>query len=153
MKAALSSGDDAALSADCASGNADLDYRVVHMPASPHLLLVDDAALNQELLAGYLSEFDCTIEFASNGREALVAAGRRKPSLIVLDVMMPGLNGYEVCRSLKAQQATGDVPVLLLSALCDEDHLRRANEAGADDVVAKPIDMHEFLTRVRNLLS
>jgi two-component system, OmpR family, phosphate regulon response regulator PhoB len=119
---------------------------------SPHVLLVDDAALNQELLSAYLSDFDCTIELACNGTEAMVAVERRKPSLIVLDVMMPGINGYEICRQIKTKVSTSDVPVLLLSALCDEDHQRRARDAGADDVAAKPVDQHEFLTRVRNLL-
>jgi CheY-like chemotaxis protein len=119
---------------------------------SPHILLVDDADLNLELISGYLQGFDLELETASNGTEAFEAIDRRQPDLVLLDVMMPGLDGFEICRRLKKQESTREVPVVLLTALDDESYRKRAEEAGADQFMAKPIHRDQLLATMRTLL-
>jgi CheY-like chemotaxis protein len=122
------------------------------MSDRPSILVVDDAPLNQELISAYLSHLDCDVELASNGTEAMAAVERSKPVLVLLDVMMPGMNGYEICQQLKSRDDTRDVPVLLLTALSDADHRARGAAAGADDFIVKPVSREELVERVLNAI-
>jgi len=117
----------------------------------PKILIVDDEPFNVELLEGYLSE-DFDILKAYNGTEALLIAGTNPPDLIILDIMMPGLNGYEVCRRIKADGKTISIPIVIVTALNEKETKIKAIEAGADDFLNKPIDIIELTARVISLL-
>jgi DNA-binding response OmpR family regulator len=119
----------------------------------PLILVADDdedilALLEVRLeLAGY------DVVTARNGAEALRKAQEQLPDLAVLDVMMPGLNGYEVTRELRRLEATSKLPVILLTALAQESDVARGLAAGADDYVKKPFDARDLRTRVQRLLA
>jgi DNA-binding response OmpR family regulator len=121
------------------------------MNQSCTILIVDDEPLGQETLAALLSPLGCRLLFAAHGGEALRLAIDTLPDLILLDVMMPGLDGFEVCRRLRAHAALADVPIILLTALDDRDSRLRGIEAGADDFVSKPFDRVELRARVRTI--
>jgi len=115
------------------------------------LLLVDDTPDNLDILvAGLKDEYRLSV--AIDGERALQAAARAAPDLVLLDIMMPGLDGYEVCRRLRALPGTADVPIIFLSALEDVQHKARGFEAGANDYLTKPFDLREVRMRVRALL-
>jgi sigma-B regulation protein RsbU (phosphoserine phosphatase) len=115
------------------------------------LLLVDDTKANLDILvAGLKGEYQLSL--ALNGETALKLAARALPDLILLDVMMPGLDGYEVCRRLRQMPETAEVPIIFLSALDEAQNKARGFEAGANDYVTKPFDMLEVKARVRSLL-
>jgi len=115
------------------------------------LLLVDDTPVNLDILVeGLKGEYRLSV--AIDGERALQAAARNPPDLVLLDIMMPGLDGYEVCRRLRAQPDTADVPIIFLSSLEDVQHKARGFEAGANDYLTKPFDLREVQMRVRALL-
>jgi sigma-B regulation protein RsbU (phosphoserine phosphatase) len=115
------------------------------------LLLVDDARANLDILVeGLKGEFKLSL--ALDGETALQAAARQAPDLVLLDIMMPGLDGYEVCRRLRALPDTAEVPIIFLSSLEDVQHKARGFEAGANDYLTKPFDLQEVRMRVRALL-
>jgi sigma-B regulation protein RsbU (phosphoserine phosphatase) len=115
------------------------------------LLLVDDARANLDILVeGLKGEY--RLSLALDGETALQAATRQAPDLVLLDIMMPGLDGYEVCRRLRAQPDTAEVPIIFLSSLEDVQHKARGFEAGANDYLTKPFDLQEVRMRVRALL-
>ena len=116
----------------------------------PKLLLVDDVRANLLLLAKALQEYDCRL--ATDGASALERAFADPPDLILLDVLMPGLDGYEVCRRLKADPRTMDIPVIFLTNLSDEKDEKVGLEAGAIDYIAKPFRLPIVKARVRNHL-
>ena len=118
----------------------------------PQILVVDDLAQNRELLQAHLETAGYRVLLAGTGQEALAAVVSGRPDLILLDVMMPGLDGYEVCRRLKTDQATAFIPIVMLTALQEVEDRIRGNEAGADDFLSKPFNPLELLTRVRSLL-
>jgi CheY-like chemotaxis protein len=115
------------------------------------VLIVDDEPLGQETLTALLNPLGCQLVFASNGGEALRQAAAALPDLILLDVMMPGIDGYEVCRRLRAHPLLAEVPVIMITALDDRDSRLRGIEAGADDFVSKPFDRVELRSRVRTI--
>ena len=117
----------------------------------PVVLAVDDNPLNLELLVTYLQDADCHVVVAASGKEALEMAANVLPDLVLLDVMMPGMDGYETCQLLKANPATRLVPVVLVTALERVEDRVRGLEAGANDFMSKPIDRVELLARVRSL--
>jgi putative two-component system response regulator len=127
------------------------DYGTVK-PKDRTVLIVDDEEKNLRLLEAYLAPEGYATLNASNGDEALDAARRARPDLIVLDAMMPRLNGFDVCRRLKQEQATRLIPVVLVTALNGKEDRLRAIEAGADDFLSKPVSKVELLTRIRALL-
>lgn len=116
------------------------------------ILVVDDVPTNLKLLADLLAVKGYAVVTATGGREALIKVGSEHPDLVLLDVMMPDMNGYEVCRSLRANPATAMLPVVMVTALDAGDERVKGLEAGADDFLSKPINQPELFARVRSLL-
>ncbi len=119
-----------------------------------HLLIVDDQPFNLSLLEREFGRSGCDYRLttASSALDALASAASDPPDLIVLDVMMPEMDGFEVCRRLKSDPATAEIPVILLTALSDVRSRVKGIEAGADDFISKPFNREELLARVRSLL-
>ena len=118
----------------------------------PLILVVDDHPLNVELMEGFLSEIECRVATATDGMEALEMISREAPDLVLLDVMMPGLNGFEVCRRIKALPGGRLLPVVLVTALGQTSDRVSGLEAGADDFIIKPVERLELIARVRSIL-
>ena len=116
------------------------------------VLVVDDNPQNLELLQAYLEELQCKVVSAEDGVKALECVAKEHPDLILLDIMMPRMSGFEVCRKLKAETATADIPVVMVTALNELGDIERAVAAGTDDFLSKPINKLEMLTRVKSLL-
>lgn len=112
-------------------------------------LLVDDTPANLDVLRKTLEPEGYEISIASSGEAALKIAPRFLPDLILLDVMMPGMNGYETCRRLKENEATRDIPVIFITAQNDKEDIVKAFRAGGADYIAKPILHEEVCARVR----
>jgi len=120
--------------------------------ARPRVLIVDDDPRNLKLIGALLLPLNCTVISAANGEDALSMTHKVDVNLILLDVMMPGMNGYEVCRRLKQSEATRLIPIVMLTALDDMDSKIKGIEAGADDFITKPPNKVELLARVKSLL-
>jgi len=116
------------------------------------VLAVDDNEQNLQLLEEYLWSWGYDVVLARDGREAVELYPRHNPSIIVLDVMMPNMDGYEACRLIKASPAGRTIPILMLTALTGTEDKIRALEAGADDFLNKPINRDELRTRIRSLI-
>ena len=123
------------------------------MPAHrSKILVVDDTEPNLRLLRALLTGAGYEVVTASCGMEGVEATGRENPDLILLDIMMPDITGFEVCQRLRAAQHTRETPIVFLTALHEmEDHMR-AVDVGGDDVLTKPINKLELLLRVKSLL-
>ena len=119
---------------------------------SARILVVDDNAQNLELMQAYLEGLGCTLDTAEDGVQAMDRIAQTVPDLVLLDVMMPRMSGFEVCRKIKADPATRDVVVIMVTALNEVADFERAVECGTNDFIAKPVNKHELLTRVRSLL-
>lgn len=117
------------------------------------VLIADDDAQGLELLEAYLSETDYEIETATDGEQTLRKVGQWHPDLILLDIMMPKISGFEVCKRLRADPAAADTVVLMVTALDQQIDSDRAVEAGANDFLTKPINKTELLLRVRSALA
>jgi signal transduction histidine kinase len=120
-------------------------------PARPTVLIVDDELRNRALLRGYLSAAHDCVE-AEDAAGAFMELERRPIDLVLLDVMMPGTSGFDACRRIKQMPLPGFLPVLLLTALGEQDDRNQGLEAGADDFLTKPVDRRELLLRVRSFL-
>lgn len=118
----------------------------------PRILIADDDTPNADLLEAHLDGSGYETRIAANGEETIARAREWKPDLILLDVMMPKLSGFEVCRRLRADPATRDVGVLMVTALDQSTDVETAVESGTDDFITKPINKTELLLRVRALL-
>lgn len=118
----------------------------------PSILIVDDEEKNLKLLKAMLSVEPCEVVTASDGQAALRLVDERPPDLVLLDVMMPGMNGLDVCRRLKTDARTQMIPVLMVTALREKEDRIMALKAGADDFLSKPIDSTELIVRVKSLL-
>ena len=116
------------------------------------ILVVDDEDRNRRLLAAMLEAEGYSATEAADGAQALELARQSPPDLVLLDIMMPGMDGYEVARALKADAATQAIPVVMVTALDDRESRLRGLEAGAEEFVTKPVDRNELRVRVRNLL-
>jgi signal transduction histidine kinase len=115
------------------------------------LLIVDDNASARETVFAMLEPENYQIEQAKDGFQALQILQRVQPDLILLDVMMPGMDGFEVCRRIRATPQLAEVPIIVLTALDDRASLLQAIEAGADDFLSKPVDRYELTARVRTI--
>ena len=122
------------------------------MNSPPKILVVDDTVRNVKLLADLLAVKGYGVVTASSGREALLQLDAEQPDLILLDVVMPEMSGYEVCRKLRENRATEMLPVIMVTALDPAEERVKGIEAGADDFLTKPINQGELLARVKSLL-
>jgi len=122
------------------------------MTVAAKVLVVDDTPHNVKLLADLLAVKGYSVTTAVNGEEALAKVAADSPDLILLDVMMPGLSGYDVCRQLRADPKTALLPVVLVTSLDPHEERVKGIEAGADDFLPKPINQAELFARVRSLL-
>jgi DNA-binding response OmpR family regulator len=120
------------------------------MPA--RILIADDNPQNANLLEEYLEGDEFDVVVAADGEETLAQVRTFHPDVLLLDIMMPKLSGFEVCKRLKSQAATRDLPVLMITALDQPSDIERAVEAGADDFLTKPIHQTELVRRVRALI-
>ncbi len=120
--------------------------------AKSRILIVDDNEANCELLEAYLADVDCEVQIAVDGQDALERVTLFEPDLILLDIMMPKLNGYEVCKKIKENAQTKRIMVLMVTALDELGDIERAVDAGTDDFLSKPVQKIELLKRVQNML-
>ncbi len=116
------------------------------------VLVVDDNPQNVELLQAFLESLPVRVTTASDGIEALAAVSREQPDLILLDIMMPRMSGFQVCRKLKSDPATRDIQILMVTALNELGDVEQASECGTDDFISKPVNKFELITRVKSLL-
>lgn len=116
------------------------------------ILIADDNQPNRELLEAYLATVDCDTEIAVDGQDTLAKVKSFAPDLILLDVMMPKLSGFEVCQKLKADPQTRKIMILMVTALNEAGDIERAVKAGTDDFLSKPVNKVELLKRVENML-
>lgn len=119
---------------------------------TPRILIADDNQQNVELLEAYLSGVDCEIVTSSDGEETLQAVEKYRPDLVLLDVMMPKLSGFEVCRKLRENPSTRETLILMVTALNEASDFERGVQAGTDDFLTKPVNKVELLCRVKSLL-
>jgi PleD family two-component response regulator len=118
----------------------------------PRILIADDNPQGVELLEAYLAEGDWELRTAADGDQTLKQVADWHPDLILLDVMMPRISGFEVCKRLRADDATRDIAVLMITALDQPSDMERAVDAGTNDFISKPINKTELLLRVRSML-
>jgi putative two-component system response regulator len=122
------------------------------MPERRTILVTDDSSANRDLLCGQLSTLGFWTEAATNGEEAVRAAKRLKPDLILMDVEMPVMNGHQACKQLKSDPDTAEIPVLMMTGFDPRPERSKMVEAGGDDLIVKPIPMRDLQVRVRALL-
>jgi len=122
------------------------------MPKSNRILVVDDVPVNIQLLVTYLAAEGYDVVSAKDGHDAMKAVKEHQPDLILLDVMMPKMNGFKVCEVIKSDDATKFIPVILVTALNELEDKVKGMNSGADDFLAKPFNKLELLVRVRSLL-
>ncbi|MGH6980414.1 MAG: response regulator, partial [Stellaceae bacterium] len=119
---------------------------------SARILVVDDVTVNVRLLEAKLASEYFNVLTAFNGEKALEIAKAERPDLVLLDVMMPGMDGFEVCKRLKADPVTAEIPVVMVTALSDVSDRVKGLEAGADDFLTKPVNDVALFARVRSLV-
>lgn len=122
------------------------------LSAVPKILIADDNLQNVELLEAYLSDFDCELRTAHDGEETLRVVEEFQPDLLLLDIMMPRLSGFEVCRKIRNNPSTRDLLILMVTALNEAADFERGVQSGTDDFLTKPVNKIELLCRVRSLL-
>lgn len=120
--------------------------------AKPRVLIADDNEANVELLEAYLGGLEIETAIAVDGQDTLDKVAEFKPDLILLDIMMPKLSGFEVCERLKGDPATSGIMVLMVTALNELGDIERAVSAGTDDFLSKPVNKMELNIRIQNML-
>ena len=118
----------------------------------PKIVIADDNPQNVELMEAYLADVDCDLRTARDGEETLRVVEEFKPDLLLLDVMMPRLSGFEVCRKIRSNPETSDLLILMVTALNEASDFERGVQAGTDDFLTKPVNKVELLCRIRSLL-
>ena len=118
----------------------------------PVVLVVDDNIQNLELVQAYLEELAVRTTAAHDGQEALDQVKKNPPDLILLDVMMPKMSGFEVCRRVKNDPATANIPIIMVTALNELGDIERGIDSGTDDFLTKPLNKWELVTRVKTML-
>ena len=121
------------------------------MSQNSNILIIDDEPAVSKALGGLLADQGYSLAFASSGMEALAKAKETAPDLILMDVMMPDVDGFEVCRRMRTDPLLAEVPVIMLTGLDDRDSRLRGLESGADDFLTKPFERAELLARVRTI--
>jgi DNA-binding response OmpR family regulator len=121
-------------------------------PRPVRILVVDDERDNRELLDIILTHEGFLIETAAGGEEAIATVARERPDLILLDLMMPGMDGYQVTAKIKSDLSTKDIPIILVTAMTGAKARTLGLGAGADDFLAKPLDRDELVLHVKRLL-
>jgi CheY-like chemotaxis protein len=116
------------------------------------ILIADDNVANRELLEAYLIEIDCDIETSVDGQDTLDKVASFQPDLVLLDVMMPKLSGFEVCKQLKENPDTSRTMIVMVTALNELGDIERAVSAGTDDFLSKPVKKVELLKRVQTMM-
>jgi len=116
------------------------------------VLIADDNEANVELMEAYLADVDCDTEVAVDGQDTLDKVASFQPDMILLDIMMPKLSGFEVCQKLKSDPQTSGILILMITALNEQGDIERAVEAGTDDFLSKPVNKLELLKRVEIML-
>ena len=119
---------------------------------TPTVLVVDDNQENLELLQAYLEDMDCRTVPASDGLQAMEIVADSAPDLILLDVMMPKMSGFEVCKRIKNDPKTSDIPIIMVTALNEFGDIEHGIDSGTDDFISKPVNKLELLTRVKTML-
>ena len=119
---------------------------------TPIVLVVDDDEPSLELLQAYLEDVDCETIPAQDGVEALQIIAGKTPDLVLLDVMMPKMSGFEVCKRIKNDPKTSDIPVIMVTALNEFGDIERGIDSGTDDFISKPVNKLELVTRVKTML-
>jgi two-component system alkaline phosphatase synthesis response regulator PhoP len=120
--------------------------------AKSRILIADDNQPNRELLEAYLAGIDCDTQFAVDGNDTLDKVKSFAPDLILLDVMMPKLSGFEVCQKIKTNPATQNIMILMVTALNEAGDIERAVKAGTNDFISKPVNRLELTRRVETML-
>ncbi len=122
------------------------------MRTPPQILIVDDNAANLDILETRLAAHGYDIITASDGAEGLALAMERKPDLILLDIMMPKMDGIEVCRRLKSEPSLPFIPIILVTAKAEAEDVVAGLEAGGDEYLTKPVDQKSLVARVKSML-
>ncbi len=117
------------------------------------ILVVDDDYMNRELLQAHMENAHYNVILANSGAKALEMAASQQPDIILMDVNMPGLSGYTVCNQLKNSPITQHIPVLLMTAMDDEENIAQATEAGADGFVSKPFNIPRMFEQINHLIA
>lgn len=120
--------------------------------ATPVVLIVDDNEQNLELLQAYLEDIECRTLAAYSGAEAMKVIREQKPDLILLDVMMPEMSGFEVCRQVRNDPAIKSIPIIMVTALNEFGDIQRGIDCGTDDFLSKPVNRWELIARVKTML-
>jgi two-component system alkaline phosphatase synthesis response regulator PhoP len=121
-------------------------------PSTMTILVVDDNEPNVELLQAYLDELGCRLLTARDGAEALAKFEAERPDLVLLDIMMPRMSGFQVCEKIREMEQGERTPVVMITALNQVADVERAVEAGADDFLTKPVDRMELVVRAQSQL-
>ncbi len=122
------------------------------MSQTSRVLIADDNQANCELLDAYLADLDCEVDFAMDGQDTLDKVRSFAPDLILLDIMMPKFNGFEVCQQIKSDPELKRTMILMVTALNERGDIERAVQAGTDDFLSKPVNQVELVKRVENML-
>ncbi len=117
-----------------------------------HIVVIDDEAMNREIMEAFLQLENYTVSLAHNGTTGLQLAKTCNPDLIILDVRMPDMNGYELCEKLRAEEITQRVPIMMVTGFDDPRDRTRAIEAGVNAFLARPFDGDVFMAQVHDLL-
>ena len=126
--------------------------KLTEQERTPLVLVVDDNQQNLELLLAYLEDMSCETVPAQDGPEALEIVAENPPDLILLDVMKPKMSGFEVCKRIKNDPKTTDIPIIMVTALNEFGDIERGIDSGTDDFISKPVNKLELTTRVRTML-